>query len=304
LPPYSAAGHLARLANPDGVSTELVPGGNIMIGTSPVRRRMLGAALRRYRESLGYTLEEAACVLACDRSKISRIETGHRGIRPGELRDLLAEYGVDDPAQRGALTALADPRAARGWWQAYAEVLPEASAEYLVIEAMAAQVLVYDSQRVPGLLQTGRYAHAVASADPAVPAALRDRAAETVLIRQQAFQARKDGCLEVVIGEGALRQEAGDSEVMRSQLAHLAAEVTIQVLPFTSGAHAAASPVAILWLARPDDLGVAHLGGWAGGVFIDSQADVAGYSRTFTHLQASALTPQASTRLLRDMASA
>ena len=74
---------------------------------------------------------------------------------------------------------------------------------------MAAQVLVYDGQRVPGLLQTGRYAHAVASADPAVPAALRDRAAEAVLVRQQAFWARGARGLAVVIGEGALRQEAG-----------------------------------------------------------------------------------------------
>ena len=279
-----------------------------MIGTPPARRRMLGAALRRSRESLGYTLEDAARVLACDRSKISRIETGLRGIRPGELRDLLTAYGMDEPAQ-GALTALADPRAVRGWWQAYADVLPEAAAEYLAIEAMAAQVLVYDSQRVPGLLQTGRYAHAVASADPAVPAALRDRAAKTVLIRQQAFQSREHGCLAVVIGEGALRQEAGDSEVMRHQLGHLAAvseeraDLTIQVLPFTSGAHAAAvGPVTILWLVQPDDLGAAWLGSLPAGACIDSHAGVAGYFRAFTHLQASALTPQASTQFLREMA--
>ena len=227
-----------------------------MTVTPPVRRRMLGAALRRYRESLGYTLEDAARVLACDRSKISRIETGHRGIRPGELRE------------QQALAALADPRAARGWWQAYADVLPEASGEYLALEVMAAQVLVWDGQRVPGLLQTGPYAHAAASADPAVPAASRDRAAETVLVRQQAFWAREHGCLVVVIGEGALRQQVGGSEVMRGQLARLAAvseeraDVTVQVLPFTSGAHAAAAgPVTILWLAGPAGLGVAHLGG-------------------------------------------
>src|ERR1700677_5398772 len=83
--------------------------GNTVIDTLPVRRRLVGATLRRYREHLGYGLEEAARVLECDRSKISRIETGQRGIRPRDLRDLLSEYGVGESEQI-TLTAIADPR--------------------------------------------------------------------------------------------------------------------------------------------------------------------------------------------------
>jgi hypothetical protein len=41
-----------------------------------VRRRLLGGALRQYRESLAYGIDVAASILGCDRSKISRIETG------------------------------------------------------------------------------------------------------------------------------------------------------------------------------------------------------------------------------------
>ena len=67
-----------------------------MIEAPPVRRLLLGSALRQYRENLGYLLEDAARVLECDRSKISRIETGQRGIRPKELRELLTEYGVSE----------------------------------------------------------------------------------------------------------------------------------------------------------------------------------------------------------------
>ena len=65
-----------------------------------MRRRLVGGVLRRYRENAGYTLQDAARVLECDRSKISRIETGQRGIRPKELRELLTEYGVPDREQR------------------------------------------------------------------------------------------------------------------------------------------------------------------------------------------------------------
>src|ERR1700678_4403104 len=43
---------------------------------------------------MGYTLADAARMLECDRSKVSRIETGQRGIRGKELRELLAESGV------------------------------------------------------------------------------------------------------------------------------------------------------------------------------------------------------------------
>ena len=61
-----------------------------MTDAPPVRRRLLGAALRRHRESAGLGLDDAARILECDRSKISRIETGQRGIRPKELRELWA----------------------------------------------------------------------------------------------------------------------------------------------------------------------------------------------------------------------
>src|SRR5450631_4358609 len=91
--------------------------------TPPVRRRLLGAALRRHRESLGYRLDDAARILECDRSKISRIESGQRGIRARDLRDLLTEYGVGEPEQQ-TLAAIAQSPGARGWWQPYADVLP------------------------------------------------------------------------------------------------------------------------------------------------------------------------------------
>src|SRR5438270_3294170 len=126
-------------------------------GEAPVRRRLVGGALRRYRENMGYALEDAARVLECDRSKISRIETGQRGIRPKELRELLTEYGVPD-SEQAALVGLARRRDSRGWWDQYANVLPEAFADYLAMESTAAEIMTYEAQLVPDLLQTAGYA--------------------------------------------------------------------------------------------------------------------------------------------------
>jgi transcriptional regulator with XRE-family HTH domain len=66
---------------------------------SSARRQLLGRMLRTYREAQDYKLEEAARILDCDRSKISRIETGERGIRVKELRELPSEYGIDEVTQ-------------------------------------------------------------------------------------------------------------------------------------------------------------------------------------------------------------
>jgi transcriptional regulator with XRE-family HTH domain len=69
-----------------------------MITAPSACRQLVGAVLRRYREDLVLSLQDAARVLECDKSKISRIETGQRGISPRELRELLAGYGVTGPA--------------------------------------------------------------------------------------------------------------------------------------------------------------------------------------------------------------
>jgi transcriptional regulator with XRE-family HTH domain len=103
-----------------------------------LRSKVAGAALRRYREAIGYQLEDAARVLDCDRSKISRIETGIRGIRPLELRILLEEYGVD-ARDLDDLIAITGRRTGRGWWDEYADVLPAGMRDYLALEAAASR---------------------------------------------------------------------------------------------------------------------------------------------------------------------
>ena len=125
-----------------------------------MRRRLVGGALRRYRDNAGYTLEDAARVLECDRSKISRIETGQRGIRPKELRELLAEYGVPDREQ-AALVAIASRGGQRGWWHPYTDVLPGAYLDYVIMESAASEIMTYEAQVIPGLLQTDDYARAI-----------------------------------------------------------------------------------------------------------------------------------------------
>ena len=283
-----------------------------------MRRRLVGGALRRYRDNAGYTLEDAARVLECDRSKISRIETGQRGIRPKELRELLAEYGVPDREQ-AALVAIASRGGQRGWWHPYADVLPGAYLDYVIIESAASEIMTYEAQVIPDLLQTDDYARAIAAVEPgyATDQQLQDVLAAKAVRRQVVLASGSlpSGSLpsesggrrlSVILGEGALRQAVGGPGVMAGQISHLVRliddfpSLTVQVLPFSAGAHAAAGSASLAILRFPDapSLGVVYLEALSGGVYLESQEDVARYIRAFALLRAAALSAADSLRLL------
>jgi transcriptional regulator with XRE-family HTH domain len=294
---------------------------------------LLGSALRKYREDLGYTLDQAARILECDRSKISRIETGQRGIRSKELRELLADYGVAD-AEQEALLAIAHSGRQAGWWLEYRDVLSEAGQDYVIMELAASEILAYEPNQIPDLLQTPRYASALAVADANCTSdEQRGHLIEVKLARQRIVFGARSPRLEVVIAEGALRQAVGGARVMRAQLGWLAdvaeaglvrtlpdgdpvavaeagagrpVRVSLQVLPFTVGAHAAAAcgPMTVLRFSRGQGLGVVHLSGLSGGVSLEDPEEVSRYLRTFSQLRSAALSPAASARLLRTIARA
>lgn len=281
-----------------------------MVTAPPIRRRLVGRALRRYREQLGFALADVARVLECHPSKLSRIETGDRGIRGKELRELLAEYRVPYE-QQALLIELADPRGAFGWYRDYADVLPGAQQDYVIMEAAASKITVYEAQRVPGLLQTPSYARALAETGPFLPEdAARDRAVEALAARQAAVLGERRPEVHVVIGQAALHQLVGSASIMNEQLRMLAWEsagrgtVTVQVLPFESGAHMAAGEgtVEIVQFTAAPGQGLVHVGGIAGGTCLEGHGDLAAYAAAFDQLRAFALGPSQSALLLRGLA--
>jgi hypothetical protein len=259
---------------------------------------------------MGYTLDDVARILECDRSKMSRIETGDRGIRDKELRELCLEYRVADE-QQAILRLLADPRGKFGWYQDYDGVLRGAWRDYLTLETAASKISAYEAQRIPGLLQTPAYARALADADPALKDdAARRSAAEAVAARQRAVLGEGGPEVHLIIGQAALYQRVGSAAVMDEQLEALArvagdsGSVTVQVLPFESGAHAAAGEgsVSILRFDQTPGLGLVHLGGIGGGVCLEGQADLGTYAGVLEQLRAFAQGPARSALLLRGMA--
>jgi Domain of unknown function (DUF5753)/Helix-turn-helix domain len=270
-----------------------------------MRRRRLARELTRLREGHGMTIRQAAGALEWDPSKLSRVEGLQRGIIVRDVRRLLDLYGLHDEEQREALFELARQARQKGWWQAYADVMPGEYATLIGMEAEAAEIRTWQPDLVHGLLQTEDYARAVIRAGrPGDTAAEVDRRVEIRMTRQQILDRPDPPRIRVVLNEGAVRRVVGGREAMRAQLRQLAAArdratVMVQVLPFTAGEHPAmaSGPFDLLEFGQAADRGAVTLETMTGSLSLESDADLRQYADAFGFLQAAALGP----RETRDM---
>ena len=82
-------------------------------------------------------------------------------MREVDIADLLNLYGITDAAEREQLLTLASQANQQGWWHRYQDVLPAWFQSYIGLEESAESIRSFDTQFVPGLLQTEDYAAAV-----------------------------------------------------------------------------------------------------------------------------------------------
>jgi len=259
------------------------------MGASPgggptVPRRLLGAQLRRLREERKITLEDAGDVIRASGSKMSRLENGRVSFKDRDISDLLTFYGVTDEQQRAALRELARSAGAHGWWHDYSDVLPSWFEAYVGLEEAATNIRAYENQFVPGLLQTEDYARAVTLLGHAgASAAEIEQRVRLRMARQALLAEPRPMHLWAVLDEAVLRRPAGRPGVMRRQLLQLlqAADrpnVTIQVIPFSAGAHAAAGgPFSILRFAERDLPDVVYLEQLTSALYLDKRETVDHY---------------------------
>src|ERR1700722_2121512 len=125
-------------------------------GSPAARGRRLAIELRRLRERKGLTGEDVAQRLGWSGSKVSRIERHRTGVKPADLRQMLALYGVEE-TYRKDLVALALDSVEKDPLQQVASSFPPEYAQYLSAEAEADSVWNWEPQVIPGLLQIADY---------------------------------------------------------------------------------------------------------------------------------------------------
>jgi transcriptional regulator with XRE-family HTH domain len=255
-------------------------------GSGPtVLRILLGAQLRRLRESKNISREDAGWEIRASGSKISRMELGRVSFKERDVSDLLTLYGVTDAKERDALLNLAQQANNPGWWHHFSDILPAWFQAYLGLEAAATLIRTYEIQFVPGLLQTADYAravillgHAGADADEI------ERRIELRRQRQQILNRPEPPQLWVVIDEAVLRRPIGGADVMKAQIEYLIEasklpNVRMQIIPFNAGGHAAAGgPFAILRFPEPELPDVVYVEQLTSAIYLDKREDVDHYA--------------------------
>jgi transcriptional regulator with XRE-family HTH domain len=279
-------------------------------------RILLGAQLRRLREEAGVSREDAAGSIRASASKMSRLELGRTGSKTRDIGDLLTLYRLSGGAERATLLALAEEANRPAWWHAYGDLVPAWYEPCLGLEQAASLIRTYEVQFVPGLLQTPGYARAVIrlSHETASDEEL-DRRVSLRMERQRMERQRilrqdqpRPPRLWAVIDEAALRRPVGGAAIMRAQIQHLIdvadnaepGHVTIQVMPFRLGGHAAAGgPVTFLRFAQDGLPDFVYLEQLDSALSTTRPADTVHYWSVLNRLATEAEPPASSRTMLR-----
>ena len=291
-------------------SEQLLSGLADSAGDAAVLRMRLGGQLRRLREAAGITPERAGFEIRASRSKISRLENGRVKLKNRDVTDLLTFYGVTDETVRSKFLALVTQSNVPDWWGEYNDILPGWFENYLGLEAAAATIRSFEVQFVNGLFQTADYARAVtglgrkgAQADEV------ERWVSLRLKRQELLTGPAPPNVWSVMDEAVLRRPAGAAAVMRAQYRHLieVAElphVTLQVIPFSRGAHAGESgSFTVLRFEEQDLPDVVYLEQLTNAVYLEQRLDVERYLEVVDEISSQALTPDETTLLIEQAAS-
>ncbi|MGH3588001.1 MAG: DUF5753 domain-containing protein, partial [Pseudonocardia sp.] len=248
--------------------------------------------------------DKAAERVSHDKTWMSRAESGRLAPSVAEVEILLNFYGLaSDSEECQRLLQIAREARKRS-----AQRVPELLRAYYTFEADAVEIRQFGIDLVPGLLQTEEYARAVITAmDPTRDPAEIDRLVSFRSQRQVRLTDDDPLRLLVVLDEAALRRVVGDPEVMRGQLDRLLKlatlpNVSIQVLPYGAGVHAAmGAPFSVLRLVEPGGQ-VVYLENLSTTDVLDRADEVTTYEHAFDRLTHAALDRRSATEMIEKAA--
>ncbi|SOB81702.1 helix-turn-helix domain-containing protein [Streptomyces sp. 1331.2] len=253
---------------------------------------MFGAELKYARERAGYRQEDIAKILHCDRTVISRIESGKRKPSVEEIEAIERLLDTGDLLMRLYL---------RVDWDAQVEH-PDWFQEYVDVEAISIGARVYQGDVMPGLLQCERYARELfATGDAAGNAEEIEELTKVRLSRQSRFLEPDGPLLLVILDESTIRTVVGGPGVMRRQMEHLLQvaqlrNVIIHVAPFS--ARRTRINTSMVLLELPDGQRFVYSESLDRGHLSDASATVAKHQRRYDQVRGECLSESDSLRLI------
>lgn len=269
-----------------------------------IRRHRLGRKLADLRKKAGLTQAQAVEHLGTLQASLARYERGDRTPRRTTMQQLFDLYGVA-PEEREEVMVLYRLAEQPSWWYPYRDLLRPEYAALLDLEVDATEIRTYQVV-VPGLFQTPDYARQILLYGPQeIDDEEVERRLELRIARRQILSGEGSPRLLALMDEGALRRVVGDERVMREQIQHLidssaSARVSIQIVPFSAGAHPAV--VGGLTLLDCDDRRVVYVDTTVGELFLEKPTEVTTAARVFENLLGFALSVKESRELMEKYA--
>lgn len=270
--------------------------------------RQLAKELKRLRDASGKTQVQVAKYVGCPSTTISKFETSERNVPEPHLKLMLQCYDVElNSAYAVTLMELAKQAREPGWWRKKHFSIPEWFDEYLGLETAANVVETYESEYVPGLLQTLRYIESISTAGLPNNS---EGAAAVRAARQQRLLTTDDAplTLRTILNEAVLLRPIGSPEIMREQLASLRdaarnnPNVMLRVLPFSAGAHPGMTgPFTILRFSEAADMDVVFIELRGDASYRDRPEDLHEYTEVFGRISDLALSEADTVSLLAEI---
>jgi len=280
-----------------------------------VPRRQLGRYLRDLRTQAGMTVRAAARDLEWSETKLWRIENGRTSLRSLDVEQMCRMYQASEELTT-SLMALAKQTKARGWWLSYEDIINVGFDIYLGLEEVATRLRWYETDLIPGLLQTADYARTMIRAGhPELDDDEITRRVDLRMARQSVLTRAVDPpTLQVVLGETILKRSIGGSRVMADQLAHLSAvgslpNVQVRVVRVDAGLHAGvmSGPFVLLEFptngnGQPTEPPTVYVDSFTGALFLDKPHEVAKYDDAFKDIWRVAIDEAASRAFIEEVA--
>ncbi|WP_335939294.1 helix-turn-helix domain-containing protein [Streptomyces sp. PTD5-9] len=257
-----------------------------------------GARLRSSREERGWRQDDLGERIGYSGRHVSGVENGRKSPTRRFATAVDAAFGLEGTADTFE----------RAWREIRHGVLLQGFPEYVGLEGRAAEIKVFDSGVIPGLLQTREYAQALAGSAAERGGITREQADERVsfLIERQAALVRPlPPLLIAVLDESCIRRPVGGPAVMDAQLQHLidfAAQpnTMLQLAPYSLGEQRPFNRLVNL-LTLQDRSVVSYVESQTQGHLDRELPSVLPLVRDYHHLQAVSLSQTASVDVIHQL---